>query len=173
MGARWHIEEMHMRINIVLWTVVLAASITVAGAEEFKPPPQKDGLWEAHSVRTAAGKTASDTSVKMCQSKQLTQQSEAFSKELRQKNQCTSVITQHTGDTVVEESRCAKGPNAGSVTKVIYSHISDTASHMEMHTQIGGAESVTVMDMKYLGSCPVGMKPGDIIMPDGKKISSN
>jgi hypothetical protein len=164
---------MQMRINIVSWTLVVAASISVAGADEYRPPPQKEGLWEAHSVRTAAGKTASDTSVKMCQSKQLTQQSEAFSKELRQKNQCTSVITQHTGDTVVEESHCAKGPNAGSVTKVIYSHISDSASHMEMHTQIGGVESVTIMDMKYLGSCPVGMKPGDIIMPDGKKIGSN
>jgi hypothetical protein len=162
-----------MRINTGIWAVVMAAAVTVAGADEYKPPPLKDGLWEAHSVRTAAGKTASDTSVKMCQSKQLTQQSEALSKELRQRNQCTSVITQRTGDTVVEESRCAKGPNAGSVTKVIYSHLSDTATHMEMHTQIGGAESVTVMDMKYLGSCPAGMKPGDIIMPDGKMIGGN
>ncbi len=39
-----------------------------------------------------------------------------------------------------------------------------------MRSQRGGAETVTVMDTKYLSSCPVGMKPGSIIMPDGKVI---
>jgi hypothetical protein len=164
---------MQMRIGLGFCALVVVGSITVAGADEYKPPPMKDGLWETHSVQKAAGKTESDLSIKMCQSKELTQQSEATSKELRKKEQCTSVVIQQTGDTVVEESRCAKGPNAGSVTKFIYSHTADTASHIEMHTHNGSTENVTVMDMKYLGSCPVGMKPGDIIMPDGKKIGAN
>jgi hypothetical protein len=165
---------MKMRIRVSLCAVVVAASITVAAADEYKPPPMKDGLWETHSVSTAAGKTASDISIKMCQSKELTQQSEATAKELRTKNECTSVITRQAGDTVVEESRCAKGPNAGAVTRLIYSHTSDTGSHMEMHSHIGtSTESVTVIDMKYLGSCPAGMKPGEIIMPDGKRVGGN
>ena len=29
-----------------------------------------------------------------------------------------------------------------------------------MHSQHRGVENVTIMDMKYLGSCPAGMKPG-------------
>jgi len=70
----------------------------------------------------------------------------------------------------VEENRCAKGPNAGSVTKVIYSNQGDTASHTEMHMDVGKAETVVVIDAKYLGGCPAGMKPGDLMMNDGKII---
>ena len=48
----------------------------------------------------------------------------------------------------------------------------DTVAHIEMHSRQGSTtESVTVMDMKYLGSCPSGLQPGDAIMPDGKKLS--
>ena len=71
---------------------------------------------------------------------------------------------------MVEETRCAKGPNAGEVTRIIYSHQGDIASHVEIHSHHRGVENVTIMDMKYLGSCPAGMKPGDVIMPDGKVV---
>jgi hypothetical protein len=43
---------------------------------------------------------------------------------------------------------------------------------MEMHTIEGKSETVTIMDAKYLGSCPAGVKPGGAVMVDGKKISS-
>jgi hypothetical protein len=79
-------------------------------------------------------------------------------------------VTQPSANTYVEESRCAKGPNAGSVTKVIYTYQGDTASHTEMHMNVGNAETVMIIDAKYLGSCPAGMKPGDLII-DGKVIS--
>jgi hypothetical protein len=54
---------------------------------------------------------------------------------------------------------------------VIYSYQGDTASHIEMHTNEGKSETVMIMDAKYLGVCPAGMKPGDAVMSDGKKIS--
>jgi hypothetical protein len=34
----------------------------------------------------------------------------------------------------------------------------------------GKSETVMIMDAKYLGSSPAGMKPGDAIKADGKKI---
>ena len=34
----------------------------------------------------------------------------------------------------------------------------------------GKSETVMIMDAKYLGSCPTGMKPGDAVTADGKKI---
>jgi hypothetical protein len=154
-----------------LFVAVLSASIGIAGADEFKPPPMKDGLWESHSTHTQQGKTVFDTSVKMCQSKELTKSMRSNAEELRKKNKCTSAVTQPSPNSYVEESRCAEGPNAGSVTKVIYTFQGDTASHMEMHINEGKSETVTIMDLKYLGSCPAGMKPGDVVMPDGKKIS--
>jgi len=71
----------------------------------------------------------------------------------------------------VEESHCSKGPNAGSVTKIIYTYQGDTASHTEMHMNAGKSETVMTMDAEYLGSCPAGMKPGDAVMAEGKKIA--
>jgi Protein of unknown function (DUF3617) len=159
-----------MRISLGLGIAVLAASVGTAAADEYQPPPMKDGLWQTHSVQTVAGKSSNDMTIKMCQTKELTQSSQALSAQLRKTNQCTSTIVQQSGNTVVEESRCAKGPNAGAVTRFVYSHVGDTASHIEMRSQKGGADGVTVMDMKYLGSCPAGMKPGDVIMPDGKVL---
>src|SRR5271167_422477 len=62
----------HMRFRPVLLLAVLSALIGIAGADAFKPPPMKDGLWETHSTQTQQGKSMIDTSVKMCQSKELT-----------------------------------------------------------------------------------------------------
>jgi hypothetical protein len=39
-----------------------------------------------------------------------------------------------------------------------------------MHVTSGKSETVMIMDAKYLGSCPTGMKAGDLVM-DGKSIS--
>jgi hypothetical protein len=164
-------QGMHMRFNPILLVMGLSAWIAIAGADEIKPPPTKEGLWETHSTQTQHGKTVSDTSVKMCQSKELTKSMQSDAEELRKKNECTSGLTRPSPNTYVEQSRCAKGPNAGSVTMVVYTYLGDTASHTEMHLDVGKAESLMIMDAKYLGSCPVGMKPGDLIMGDGKIIS--
>ena len=160
-----------MSFRPLLYVAVVSAVSGIAAADEFKPPPMKDGLWETHSTQTQQGKTVFDTSAKMCQSKELTKSMQSSAEEMRKRNACTSTVTQPSPNTYAEESRCAKGPNAGSVTKVIYTYQGDTASHTEMHVNHGNTETVMVIDAKYLGSCPAGMKPGDVIMPDGKKIS--
>jgi hypothetical protein len=167
------VKGMHMRLSLGFGIAVVAAYVGTAAADDYQPPPMKDGFWETHSVQSAAGKTSSDMIIKMCQTKELTQSSQALSAQLRKTNQCTSTIIQQSGNTVVEESRCAKGPIAGAVTRFVYSHTGDTASHIVMHSKKGATENLTVMDMKYLGSCPAGMKPGDMIMPDGKLMSGH
>jgi hypothetical protein len=161
---------MDMTFKPAFLVAVLSVSIGIAGADGIKLPPTKEGLWETHSTQTQQGKTVSDRSVKMCQSKELTKSMQSNGEELRKRNECTSSVTQSSTNTYVEESRCAKGPNAGSVTKVVYTYQGDTASHTEMHMNVGKSETVMIMDAKYLGSCPAGMKPGDLIM-DGKIIS--
>ena len=160
-----------MKFRPVLLVAVLSASIGTSSADGFKPPPMKDGLWETHSTQTQQGKIVFDTSVRTCQSKVLIKSIQADGDELRKKNKCTSTVTQPSPDTYVEESQCAEGPNAGSPTKVVYSYRGDTASHMEMHMKEGKSATMMIMDSKYLGSCPAGMKPGDSVMADGKIIS--
>ena len=158
-----------MTFKPALLVAVLLACSGISAADGIKPPPTKEGLWETHSTQTQQGKTVFDKSIKMCQSKETTKSMESNGEELRKKNECTSNVTQPSANTYVEESRCAKGPNAGSVTKVVYTHKGDTASHTEMHVNAGNSETLMIMDAKYLGDCPAGMKPGDLIM-DGKII---
>jgi hypothetical protein len=172
LDKRWRSAKgMHMRLKSVLLVAALSASIGISDADEFKPPPMKDGLWETHSTQTQQGKVVFDTSIKMCQTKELTKSMQSGGEEIRKKNECTSAVTQSSPNAYVEESRCVKGPNAGTATKVIYTFQGDTASHMEMHMNGGKAETVLITDSKYLGACPVGMKPGDAVTADGKKIS--
>jgi len=159
-----------MRTHWGFGVVMLGLCAGVAFADEFNPPPMKDGLWETHSVSTQAGKNTSEITIKMCQTKELTQSSQAMSQELRKRNECISTVVQRSGNTTVVESRCAKGNNAGQVVRISYSITGDTALRMEMHQQKGGAEQTTVVDSKYLSSCPAGMKGGEMIMPDGKVV---
>jgi len=161
-------KGMYMRFRPVLLVAIPSALIGISGADEFKPPPMKDGLWETHTRQTQQGKTVFDMSSKMCQSKEQTKSTQSTGAELRKMNECTSTVTQPSPNSYVEESRCAKGPNAGLGTKVVYTYQGDTASHMEMHTNEGNSETVMIMDSKYLGSCPAGMKPGDAVGADGK-----
>jgi hypothetical protein len=161
-------KGMYMRFWHVMLVAIPSALIGISGADEFKPPPMKDGLWETHTRQTQQGKTVFEVSSKTCQSKAHTKSTKSNGAELRKMNECTSTVTQPSPNTYVEQSRCAKGPNAGLGTKVVYTYQGDTASHMEMHTNEGNSETVMIMDSKYLGSCPAGMKPGDAVGADGK-----
>ena len=50
---------------------------------------------------------------------------------------------------------------------ILFSELNDTSV-----TSSAGAESAMLIDAKYLGPCPPDMKPGETIMPDGKKINT-
>ena len=162
-----------MRFKPILLVAALSASIGIGRADEFKRPPTKEGLWETLSTQIQQVKTVSHVSAKMCQSKDSAESMRVSGEELRKKNGCTSTVTRPSPNTYIEESRCAKGPSAGSVTKVVYTHQGDTASRTEMHMTLGNSPTVMIMDAKYVGSCPAGVKPGDLIMSDGKVISGS
>jgi hypothetical protein len=160
-----------MKFHFVCGIAILTAGVVAAGADELKPPPTKEGLWETHGTHTEQGKAVSDRPVRMCQSNETNKTMQARGEELRKKNDCTSHVTRPSPNTYIEEESCTKGPNAGSVTKVVYTNQGDTASHTEMHVNVGKSETVVIIDAKYLGACPAGMKPGDLMMDDGKIIS--
>lgn len=112
-----------------------------------------------------------DASMKICQTHEHDKSMKALGVEMRKRDQCSEVVTQTSANSYATESRCAKGMNAGEVTKVTLTLRGDSAMHMEMHMPAGKSETVNIVDSKYLGSCPAGMKPGDIVMTDGKKSS--
>jgi hypothetical protein len=149
---------------------LLSLSFGIAGADDFTPPPMKDGLWETHIAQTKGGRKEPENSpVQMCQAKDFAKSALADAKEMRKNDECTSSVTKTSPNSFKEETQCKKGANAGNVIKASYSYQGDSASHTEMHFGEGASETIVIMDSKWLGNCPAGMKPGDIMM-NGKII---
>jgi hypothetical protein len=158
-----------MKTGMLVGLVVSGLLISLVKADEPQLPPMKDGLWETHTVRVTQNKT-SDTSMKMCQSRELEQSMKAKSQSMRAMNQCTEVVTQQSAHGYTAESHCEAGALKGATTKITMSVEGDTAMHMEMRVSGAQADSVTTTDSHYVGACPADMKPGDVVLPNGSKM---
>lgn len=70
------------------------------------------------------------------------------------------------------ETQCSAG---GSVlkTKAVVTMSGDGAAHSETTTTYtpalyGTSETTMIMDQKFMGACPAGMEPGDMMDASGK-----
>jgi hypothetical protein len=161
-----------MKTLVMLNAVIATAAIATVRAGDIEPPFTKEGLWEATTSHTAAGKT-SQMKMKICQNRDTQQKDRDLSLQLRQKDQCTHTTTLAGTGVYVMEKKCTTGPNAGSATKATMTIQGDGAYRLDMHmTSSAGAESAMIVEAKYLGPCPADMKPGDAVMPDGRKMST-
>jgi hypothetical protein len=157
---------------LILNAAIAAAVFGNVRADELQPPFTKDGLWQATTSHTAAGKPNQMT-MKICQDHGTQQKDRELSAQLRAKDQCAHTTTQAGPGVYVVEKKCTTGPNAGSSSKSTMTFQGDTAYRLDMHmTSSTGAESAMSIEAKYLGPCPADMKPGDTVMPDGRKIST-
>ena len=159
-----------MKIERLLGTALFCTSFALASAAEPQLPVMKEGLWESHTQQVIQGKKV-ETSMKICQTHAIEESMKSTGEKLRAANQCTESLTQTSANSYTSESRCTQGTLAGSVTKSTFTFQGDTASHMEMHMTKGQTDSVTIIDSKYLGSCPADMKPGDAVMANGMKMN--
>jgi hypothetical protein len=164
----------HVPQNPRMKTVFAVAALLVLScvrADEFEPPYFKDGLWQANTSRTSEGKTT-QTSMKLCQNHETQKKDRDFSASLRKRSQCTFKVSHPTANSYVTEDQCAAGPSPASTSKTTITFQGDTTYRMEMHRVAGTRESIMIIDAKYLGSCPVDMKPGDAVMADGTKMNT-
>jgi Protein of unknown function (DUF3617) len=162
-----------MRTLFILNAAIAAAVIGSVRADDIQPPFTKEGLWQASTSHTMAGKTTQMT-MKVCQNRETQQKDRDLSLQLRQKDQCTHTTTLASPGVYVTEKKCTAGPNAGSATKATMTFQGDTAYRVDMHmTSSAGAESAMTIDAKYLGPCPPDMKPGDAILPNGSKLNTS
>jgi hypothetical protein len=161
-----------MKTLLILNAAIAAAVIGSVRADEIQPPFTKEGLWEATTSHTMAGKTTQMT-MKICQNHATQQKDRDLSAQLRQKDQCVHTTTQSVPGIYLSDKKCTTGPNAGSASKSTLTFQGDTAYRLDMHvTSNSGAESAMNIDAKYLGPCPPDMKPGDVVTADGKKFNT-
>ena len=158
-----------MILRSIVSIALILASIEIASADEPQLPVMKDGLWQSHTQMVLQGKKY-DTTMKRCRSNELDKSMKSSAETLRKRDKCNEVVAQKSPGSFSSEMHCDAGSMAGSVTKTTMIYKGDTSYHMEQHTT-GKSETVTIVDENYLGSCPADMKPGDVVMEDGKRMN--
>jgi hypothetical protein len=147
--------------------VLLLSYGTVHAADE---PSLKEGLWSIHDVDTTnPGNKVSDSTHSICRSHAWDQEVQAESKKVMKS--CTVLTDTTAGSKRVTEARCQV---AGTTitTKAIITSLNENTVHSETHATYSPAlgnvsDTTTIQDQKYQGSCPAGISPGDMILPNG------
>ena len=133
-------------------------------------PLLKEGLWSTHSVwvDNPGGKKREGNQT-VCRNHAF----DDYARGLAKRQECT-IKESFTGGGMDQESDCTV---AGSVikTKAKTTSTGDT-THSESHSTYtpaayGVSESTMTMDEKYIGPCPSGTSPGDIMRADGTVMS--
>jgi hypothetical protein len=152
-----------------------AAVLLVLGtATAADPPFMKDGYWSIHTQITEnPGGKKTESTQSICRNR-------AYQEYVRNlaKNQkgCKLPVESYTGATFTQEAECVVG--ATSIhSKGVTTMQGDAGTHTESRTTnspalYGVSETITVMDQKFLGACPAGIVPGDIVHANGSKSNS-
>jgi len=156
---------MRRSVQSVLCGLAFLTSATLAAAQGYQAPERRAGYWE--STMTNQGEGHPSTMVtQMCTDP-------AIEKSF-------SIIG--NGVAVRDCSKREMHPIPGGMafsTTCTHNGVTDVSSgtvtgdfktslHMEITTQQStGAGRHTVLDAKWLGPCPVGRSPGDMVMPGG------
>ena len=159
---------MHIRFAIVAG-VVFAASAAQAMPGDF--PPRRAGLWDV-TVNMESMKIPARTN-KMC----IDAATDAKLMKLgvaSKEADCTSMNVSGMGSTRVVDSVCHM--NGGEQKNhIVMTFSGNSAYHMDMQSQFsppiaGKSQSHILQDAKWVGPCPAGMKPGDMMI-NGMKIN--
>jgi len=133
-------------------------------------PEQKEGLWsiQRQTIDNPGNKKSESTS-KICRNHAYDQHANSLAKNVKG---CTTVSESFEGGKYSIEMHCVV---AGTVieSKGTTTFQGDTSTHSESHAtytpaMAGVSETTTIMDQKYVGSCPAGTQPGDMMSADGR-----
>jgi hypothetical protein len=138
------------------------------------PPLMKEGYWSIHTS------TIENPGNKKTESKQTICRSHAYEEYLRNqaKNRkgCKILLDSYTSTMYTQEVDCVVGATTIH-GKSVTTWQGDSATHTETRSTnspalYGVSETLMTMDQKFLGACPAGVQPGDLVHPDGSKSNS-
>jgi hypothetical protein len=146
-----------------------ALLLVAEGVYAADPPLLKEGLWSIHTVSTdQPGNKKTEGTRSICRNHVYDARVLAES----QKITCKTISESSSGGTISKETEC---PVGGTVirSKGTVTMSGDTAAHSETQSTFtpamyGVSETTMIMDQKYVGACPAGMEPGDMMDANGK-----
>ncbi len=155
-------------MNRIFVTGGVASLLAIAAPGGVGAPELKEGLWSVHTqtIEKPANKKT-EAAFTMCRDHAYDRTVREMAKAMQG---CTVSETFQPGK-YFSETLCKTG-SAVIVSKGITAFQSDTSIHSESQSSYapavsGVSESTTIMDQKYVGSCPANMQPGDRTMPNG------
>ena len=153
-------------------TVLFAAALLVAGAAAADQlPHRKPGLWQITSAMPSG--RMPPMSSKLC----IDARTEKAMMSMGQKasnKMCSRHSLNMAGNMATMDSTCKFG-HSTVATHSTTTFSGDEAYRTETHVRYspplyGRTESVMTQDGKWVGPCPAGMEPGDMIGPNGMKM---
>jgi hypothetical protein len=157
--------------TLLFFTLILAASF--AQAQEV--PKRKSGLWEIKrmSTRTDDRPTTSQMCVDEATDNPLSRLAEGMRSE-----SCQIEKMSRDGDKLVIDATCKLRQKSASKTHAVITGKFDSAYKIESKSTYdpplaGMEEGHAVLEAKWTGPCQADQRPGDIILPGGKKVRVN
>ena len=88
---------------------------------------------------------------------------------------CSRKDIQRTGDVVTLDSECKMG-DMKMTSHAVMTFTGDTAyrTNIQSHSEppmMGRSNSTMTQEAKWVGPCPAGMQPGDMVAPNGMKMN--
>ncbi len=153
-----------------IFPILLVFFSSLVSAQEM--PPIKAGLWESSMVED--GKP---TSSKHCIGDQTSLKDIMDMTRSLMQGMCEGTEVKKSGNSYISKLSCNMGVTKLDVESVI---AGDFDSEYTVNTKstmnpplMGNAGSTSSGVSKYQGDCPADMKPGDVVLADGKKMNVN
>jgi hypothetical protein len=151
----------HASLSLAAASLLLPLAVVHAA----DPPPMPEGLWDVHTASTGnPGNKKDEYKYQLCRDHVYDKQATALAEKVPG---CEMKSTMNADGTMTAVSRCTV---VGTVieSKAVATYRGDSV-HSESHATytpafMGKSDETDVMDQKYLGKCPAGMKPGDRIV---------
>ena len=150
----------------------LLASGPAAAAGAVELPIRKAGLWEIKMVRT--GSPIPEMTMQHCTDETTDKEMNAMASPTARQT-CSKQDIKKTATGYVSDSVCnIAGRSITSHAEVVGDFNSGYTVTMVSHSEGGpaGARDTTAkIEAKWVGACKPDQKPGDIVMPGGRKIN--
>ena len=161
-------------VALLGWTMfALAFSVPAYAASTLEVPPLRPGLWEATTA--SANRSQPQPAVtRMCIDKQ-TQRRVLEQLAFAAPRMCSRNQYGMRGGRFMTDSSCTLGASTiEGRTETTF--LRDTAYRTEVVGRVGPTGRVaetqtTVIDGRHVGPCPAGMKPGDLVLPNGLTLN--
>lgn len=141
-----------------------------AGAEQL--PIRKAGLWEIKMVRT--GSPVSEMTMQHCTDESTDRQMNGMAGPAAQqtcsKQDIRKTATGFASDTVCTVAGRSITSHSDVAGDFNSAYMVTTVSHSE-GGPAGARDTTSKLEAKWIGACKPDMKPGDVVMPGGRKIN--